>query len=179
MYLTELPLLALLIVAICYNGAAEGFLKLYPLIIAIILGMVFILIYLFRLVAISTEEVRSVGPFSSRDRAVINEGKTLILTLLSGGRMRVELYGNDGTPPMLDWAQNEEHELLDIYLYRDKAIGGKRTAARVLRYFEVPSDEAREIVESEKLFREYDAFNISVEKLDDATEISIKFTKTI
>ena len=178
MYLTELPLLFLLIVAICYNGQATGFVRLYPLIIALVLGMIFIFIYLFRLISVSTEEIRSIGPFSTRDRAIINEGKTLILTVRKHGKLKMELFGNDGTPPMLDWAQSEEHEIMDIFLFRGKAVGGKRTVARVLRYFDVPADEAAQATE-DGFKKEYDAFEVSTERREDITEVRIRFTKTI
>ena len=179
MYLTELPLLLMLMVTIYYNNMAEGFIKFYPLMVSLVLGMVFIFIYLFRLVSISVEEIKSIGPFSSRDRAVINEGKTLILTLCPGKRLHVDLFGNDGLAPMLDWAQNDEHEIIDIYLFRGKAVGGKGTAARVLRFFDVPDDEALRAVSEDGFEKEYESVTVTTEVRDDITEILIKFTETI
>lgn len=179
MFLTELPLIALLIAAIYYNNLAEGFIKFYPLIAVLILGMIFIVIYLFRYISISEEEVRSGGLFSSRDRATVNEGKTLILTLRARKRMRVELFGNDGVAPMLDWAQGDEHEIMDIYLYREKAIGGPKTAARVLRFFDIPDEDIEDAVYTDGWSKEYEAVTVSTAVVEGETEIRIKFTKTI
>ena len=46
MYLTEIPIIALMAAAIHFNGTADGWAKLYPLIIACGAGIVFIYIYL-------------------------------------------------------------------------------------------------------------------------------------
>ena len=179
MFLTELPLIALLAAAIYYNNLAEGFIKFYPLIAVLILGMIFIVVYLFRYVSISVEEVRSGGLFSSRDRATINAGKTLILTRMPRKRMRVELFGNDGVAPMLDWAQGDGHEIMDIFLYREKAIGGVKTAARVLEFFEIPDEDIDEAVFTDGFSKEYEAVSVSTAVCEGKTEIRIKFTKTI
>ena len=53
MYLTELPLIALLLICINYNSGVETVFKLYPLIFALTGGIIFIFIYLYRTIDIS------------------------------------------------------------------------------------------------------------------------------
>lgn len=179
MYLTELPLVVLLILTIILNEKVTTPGKLYPLMITLILGIIFIFIYLFRLVRISWEEVRSIGKFSSGDSATLNEGKTLILTLSPRRKLHVAVFGNDGTPPALDWAQNDEYEISDIFLYREKAVGGARTAMKILDYFEIPKSDAETIITSNAFYQEYDALTVSTERRNELLEIKIKFTKTV
>ncbi len=179
MLLTELPLIVLLALTVSFNGHVTTPGKLYPLIVTLILGIILILVYLFRLVRISNEEVRSIGRFSSRDSAVLNEGKTLILTVMPKRRLHVAVFGNDGTPPALDWAQSEDYEIPDIFLYREKAVGGARTAKKILEFFDVPRTDAEYAVRDDGFTREYDAITVTSERKNELLEIKIKFTKTI
>ena len=179
MYLTELPLIVLLVLTVRLNEHVTTPGKLYPLMITLILGILFIFVYLFRLVRISNEEVRSIGRFSSRDSAILNEGKTLILTVMPKSRLHVAVFGNDGTPPALDWAQGDEYEIPDIFLYREKAVGGAHTAIKILKYFDIPESDAEDILKSDSFYREYDTTTVSEERRNELIEIKIKFTKTI
>ena len=79
-YLMELPLIALLILAIAYNDHADGVFKFYPMQIVSILGMIFIFLYFLRFVKISTDEVRCKGIFSSKTFSVWN----ILYCLMSG-----------------------------------------------------------------------------------------------
>ena len=81
-YLTELPVLILLWTAMRYNDRSEEIFKLYPLIVILSLAVIFILVYFFRLISVSRDEIRYLGIFSSRDSALITEGKTLVIKLL-------------------------------------------------------------------------------------------------
>ena len=179
MYLTELPLIILLALSIGFNEHVKTPGKLYPLIVTLILGILFILVFLMRFVRISNEEVRSLGRFSSRDSATLNEGKTLILTVMPRRRLHVAVFGNDGVPPALDWAQNEEYEIPDIFLYREKAVGNAHTAKKILEYFDVPPADAERATHDDGFFREYGALTVTSEKHNELFEIKIKFTKTI
>lgn len=179
MFLSEVPVIFMLCLAIFLNDKADSLVKLYPLIVVLSLFAIFIFIYFFRLIIITEEGVRTVGVFSSRDSAILNEGKTLILTKKTHGRLSVAVFGNDGTPPALDWAQNEEHELFDIFLYRERAIGGNGAIRRVLTYFGVSKEEADDALSLDVYEKEFEAFNLSAEKKEDIREIKIKFTKTL
>ena len=81
------------------------------------------------------DEVRDVGLFSNRDRAILNKDKTLIITLMRRGRMKVEVFGNDGAIAGYDWLKAEEGKPNDIYLYRGKAGGRIKKAEKTLRFF--------------------------------------------
>ena len=95
-YWIEIPLAILLTLAIIFNSGATNLLKLYPLIVLCSLAIVFVFIFFFRLIELGWDEIRYVGLFSSRDRAVITEGKRLELTLERGGAIKTYLIGNDG-----------------------------------------------------------------------------------
>ena len=75
-----LPQAALLVGAILMNDTVDTLMRLYPLMAACALGIIFTFVYFFKAVVLSKDEIKYIGPFSSRDSAVINEGKTLILT---------------------------------------------------------------------------------------------------
>ena len=179
MLLTEIPLIAVLVLSIIFNDRAGAFPKLYPLIIATSLGIAFIFIYLFKVIIISYEEIKIIGRFSSRDKAVINKGKTLILTLRERGRLIITLYGNDGERPAFDWAQGEDYTPVDINLFREKAEGGVRSARKILCYFEVPEVDIDAILTEDGFTGEYESFNLWTEKLEGKRNVYLKFTKTV
>lgn len=138
-YLTEIPVLALLAIVISVHDTATSIVKYYPL--EIFLGAVAILIavFFFRAVLISKDEIRAVGWFSGRDKATIEEGKTLVFTLASKKRLTVELYEHSDNAPALPWAGDVSG---DINLFRSHTRGDLKTVHRVLRYFGLTNDEA-------------------------------------
>ena len=79
-YWCEIPIVGILLLCIKYNDYSEGLYKLYLLMAFSALASIFILIYFFRAIKLSFEEIRYIGLFSSRDSAIITEGKTIILT---------------------------------------------------------------------------------------------------
>ena len=179
MYLCELPVIYLLYLCIKHNEAVDVPVKLYPLIIALIGCAVFMFVYLYRIIEVSYSEIKSVGPYSSKEKALVNEGKTLTLTLLSRGRVRVELSGVDEQPPALDWAKSEDYENLEVNLFRDRAVGGKSTAKRTLKFFNVPSEDIAAALSEERFVKSYELIDLSSEHREDIREIKIKFTKTV
>jgi hypothetical protein len=179
-YLTELPIVILFAIAYHYNGYSTNPTKLYPLLIFLGLAMIFILVYFFRAISVSFEEVRYHGIFSSKDHSDITEGKELILTLYRKRRMRVELYGNDGVSPDFDWIKNgENYEPIDIYLFRGKAIGGKRKLSSLLRYFGVDEVGIVSVLEENKFSGEYEYVSLVSAKKEDETEVRLKFKETV
>ncbi len=176
-YLTEIPLALLLAVSIYYGPMTEGVFKLVPLIVTLAFAMLFILVFFFRIVVISYEEVRYRGLFSSRDRAFINKDKTLIITMRPHGNLDVDLYGNDGQPPMFAGLKDEPP--IDIYLFRGRTIGARRTVISILEYFDIPTDDARTALAKDSYFEEYELVSLSAEKREDIREIRIKFKETI
>ena len=176
-YLSEIPLAFLLAIAIHYGPMTEGVFKLVPLMVTIIFAMLFILVFFFRLIVISYEEVRYRGPFSSRDRAFINKDKTLIITMHPHANLDIDLYGNDGQPPMFAGLKDEPP--IDIYLFRGRTIGSRRTVASILEYFDVPAADAREAISQDSFSREYGLVSLSAQKREDVREIRIRFKETV
>jgi len=181
MYLCELPLIAFFVLAIIFNDTTDesiGAAGLYPLIFATGAGIIFMFVYLFRAVLISAESVRSVGLFSSRDRAIINKDKSLVLTIRPKHKIKIELFGKDDAPD-LDWISKDEAPRDYVNLYRDIAVGGVGTVKRVLSAFDVPKADIDEIICSESFARDYSLVSVKKEKCDQGDTYSVKFLKTI
>ena len=178
MYLCELPVLFLLGVSIYFNDKVEGALGLYPLIFVCIGAIIFMFLFLFRGISVSTEEVRSFGPYSSKDTAIINKDKLLVLTVRPKGKLRVELYGS-ADKPVFDWLREEDASKGEINLYRDTTVGGVKAVGRVLNYFGISPEECSEIHSAESFSREYDFFILTKETAESGERYLIKFTETI
>ena len=179
-YLIELPIIILFAIALYYNQYSDELTKLYPLLIFLALSMIYIFIYFFRAISISFEEIRYHGLYSSRDHAEINEGKEIIFTLLKKRRLRVELYGNDGRPPELSWIKdNENYTPVDIYLFRGKAIGGKRKLKSLLKYFGVAESDIDELFLKEKFEGDYEYVSLKSEIQEDKTVVRLKMKETL
>ena len=141
-YLTEIPPAILLTLAIMYNDSTKGHLKLYPLQFALVLGMLFILVYFIKFITISNDEIRAIAPFLSRDKAIINKDKTLVIRVISKTRLCFELYGNEPAPAF-DWLKSDkDYVSADINLFREKALGTRSGIKRILKFFELTESEA-------------------------------------
>ena len=179
MYLCEIPVLYVIYLCIKHNEDVDIPVKLYPLIIALVACAIFMFIYLYRIIEISYTEIKAVGPYSSKEKALINEGKTLTLTMLSRNRVKLELSGVDEQLPALDWAKNEDYTSIEVNLFRDRTVGGKSTVRRTLKFFDVPSEDINSLLIEEKFEKSYELFDLSAKHLEDVRTIKIKFTKTV
>ena len=177
-YLTELPMIIFLILSIAYNDKMDTRIKLYPLIIALSLLIIFTFIYFLRFVKISTDEVRCSGLFSSRDRAVIKKDKRLVLTLMKKRRILIEIFGI-GEAPTLDWVDPNDYVDSEINLFRTKSVGGKRAAKRLLSYFDIDKKDFDSIIDGESFKGEYEFITLISEIGKNGKEISLKFNETI
>ena len=177
-YLTELPVILMLFITLQYHDKSTDLFKFYPLEIFLCLAIIFIAVYFFRVISISTDEIRYHGLFSSRDRAFIEKNKTLVLTLLPSHRIKTELYGGMGDEPVFDWMKKEEAIERDICYFRGKAMGGKRTAVKILRYFQLTDEEA-----STAMTDGYSVSNklvsVSSQSKNEVFEIKIRFNETV
>lgn len=179
-YLFELPLIALLIVSIRFHSRVDALFKLFPLEIALGAVIVFLPLYFFRVTVFSTDEVREIGLFSSRDRAIINKDKTLLLTLGTRGRLRVELFGQSGEEPAFPWQKNDAaYRPTDYCMLRSRAYGGRRAAARILALYGVPKDEAREAASLDGYRKDFGIITVSGEKKEGAQQLRIRFNETV
>lgn len=146
-YWILIPLAVFFVLCVKYHNAAQGALKLFPLEILLIAGMIFVIVYFARLVIFSEGKVRDFGYFTNRDSASLNADKTLILTLLSRHRVKIEVFGTDGKPAELDWAKDDEP--LAITLYRARALCGKRKLSALLSLYHVEESVCRDLLASE------------------------------
>lgn len=177
-FVVALPMAALLVASILMNDTVDTLLKLYPMIIACSLGIIFTFVYFFKAIVLSKDEIKYIGPFSSRDSAVINEGKTLILTLRKNGKLGLALYGNNGENASLDWLKSET-AIRDIYLFKGKAIGGVGAMSRTLEFFDVPGDDIKMITEHEEASLDYEDYSITASIVEGEKEVRLKFKKTL
>ena len=176
-FLSEIPLLAALYITCYYNFTMKSPWRFIPMIIILALLIAFIAVYFFRYITVSYEEVRCHGLFSSRDSAVINKDKTLIIEMRHGANLRIYLWGNDGRPPLYKGLGGEES--VDIYLFRGRAIGGKGAVRRILTYFGLSSADVELLLCEERATLDYSAVCVSSEKKEDVRELRIKFKETI
>ncbi len=179
-YLSEIPLLLFLVFAIILNPKSDGVWKLYPLIITLIIGMLFILVYFFKVLILTTDELNLFSVFTERDSATLNKGKTLIIGRISPTRIKVCVFGNDGKPPQFDFIKvGEDFTPIDIFLLRAKALGGNGKLIRIMRYFELPDETARKLTEGDGEF-ESDILRVtSTACASGYQEIKITFKKTL
>ena len=177
-YLTELPILFMLRIALIFNSQSDEIFKFYPLIIALSAAIIFIFVYFFRAISISYDEIRYHGLFSSHDSATIEENKTLIISIKPKFKLGFELYGDVGKEPLFDWMKAEEAEHRDVCIFRGKAIGGKKSALRVLKFFGVPACDLSECTEDSCLYEDGN-IKVNCERKNENLEISVKFKTTI
>ena len=177
-YLTELPVIILLSVAIAFNDESEELYKYYPLIVFLIFSAMFIFIYFFRMISVNTDEIRYHGLFSSRDSAFINENKSLVISLMGMGNMRLELFGDASEAPPFEWMKAEDISHRDVCLFRGRAIGGKGSARKILEYFAIQKEALAGCFEDGFSYDD-ERISISTQLINEVTKIKIKFKVTI
>ena len=177
-YLTEIPPIILLIISIKFNGTADNLMKLYPLIIITSALTVFIAVYFFRAIVIGVDEVKCIGPFSSKEKAIIAKDKQLVITLLPKRRLRIELFG-DGhdLAESCKWLKDDTSS--SINLFRAKANGGERAARRILRYFDVPDTVFSSLIEKDGYSEDFENVTVSSDTVNEAKTITVYFKNTI
>ena len=174
----SIPPAIILIASIILNDWVKSPGGLIPLIIFSGLIIAFTFVFFFRVVTLSTDEIKMIGPFSSKDSSVINEGKTLIITRRSAGRISIDLYGNNGVNADLDWLR-DVRTVRDIYLFKSNVVGGVGAIKRILLFFGISEEDAETLISSKDIYKEYPDYTVSISCVEDAQEIRIKFTNTI
>ena len=178
MYLSELGPLCLLLLCIHFNSKLDTPERLYPLMAFCVLCIAFIFVFLFRLISISNEEIRSIGPFTSMESASIEEGRSLIFVLKKGKRVAVLLEGKSDLPGF-SWMRGGEYDSCEINLYRERIVNGMGGVKRVLKHFGVVEEDILSVFRSDKFYKEYDGFTLMAELKDNERRIALSFTKTI
>ena len=180
-----IPPVLLLIPSIIYNDDTDAKLfsmmnanlKLYPLIIILIAVILFMLVYFFRLVRINVEEIRCIGPFSSRSRVELKKERSLVLTLLKHGRIRIEVFGICADNDTYFWLKEED--FTEINLFRAKANGKARTVKKILNFFGVDEDKAVKSLTECGQIEDTKDFTLSSDILDGRRAIRLYFKETI
>lgn len=176
-FLGEIPVIGLLIVSILKNQDSKTALKLYPLIIGSAAAAIFIALYFFRAVTVSYSEIKHIGLFSKREKAMINAGKTLIITEMKRGKLKIVLFGNNGLPPIYS-DPDEEVKPVDIHLFDGKVLGKRYTVKRILRFFSLENSEAEALINGDTEIT-LDFLKATSTTVDTGREISLYFTKTV
>ena len=177
-YLTELPVLILLTIALRYNSESDELFKFYPLIVFLSFAVIFILVYFLKVISVNFEEIRYHGLFSSRDSAFIGEGKSLVLLLKPKRNIGIELYGDAGKEPIFDWMKAEDVIHRDICLFRGKANGGIKTVKKIIGFF-ISEGECPETFVNDGFEYEDDNIRVSTSIKNECKMVTIKFKKTI
>ena len=136
---TIIPAIFLLIVAIIYNNAVDSVFKLYPLIVALSGVIVFMVLYFYRAVIISHDDLRCVGRFSSKEYSTIKPQNSLVITIMKRKRASIELYGINDTRDF-DWSREDER--VEINLFRARTNASQSTIKKIITYFGFTSDDA-------------------------------------
>ena len=178
MFISAVPVVFLLILAIKYTGKVDNLFGLWPLIIVLCAFLIFIFIFLIRFISISNEEIRMLCVFSSKDSHEISEGKTLKFTLKKKHRINIELIGKDKKPDF-DWIDKSDNSQIEITMFREKAIGGERSIKRVLKYFGIPKDETSIFFNSQPAEKEYENVCVSSYIEDKERIVSIRILTTL
>ena len=173
------PMMLLLYLSVHFNSAADNLLKLYPLIVFSILAIIFTMVYLFRVVEISYGEIKYIGLFSSRDSAIITEGKTIVIDMLEKNKISIKLYGNEGFNPDIKWLQNEDGTVSDICLFRGKTYGKIAPVIRILNYFGVKSEDYDAIFTTDDFKKQYKNVTVSSLTVLEHKQIRIQMDKTV
>ncbi len=175
-FLTEIPPLILLWLAFRDNDIVTVPGKLYPLMAASVIWIIFTFIYFFRGVVLSESEIFTVGPFSSRDAVTLKSGKTLVLTKCPRGVKKVEVIGNDGKAA-LAFLQNREVQ--DISQLREKIYAGDAAIYRIASLFGVPAATVEQALSSDSYREETAECLFTAEKKNDILEMCITLKKEI
>ena len=177
-YSIELPVILLFWLAVSLNEYSDLAVKFYPLIIMSALLILFIMVYFFRFISINNDEIRSHGIFSSKDSALIAENKTLVISLHPRRVIKLTLFSDPDEEPEFNWMKSESSAHREICVFRGKAVGGKRSAKRILKYFTLPDDELGRAFDENYRY-ENDAVKITSSASNEVFNISIKFKITI
>ena len=141
--------------------------------------MLFIAVYFFRFISITTDEVRSHALFSSaRDREFIKEGCTLVLTRKKGKRLDVDLWAHDDTPAF-DWMKDDDDITKDLRVFHGIAIAGKRSVMDILEYFTVEPQLLEDAVSTDGFSYENENVSVKSSLQNDVFRVKIKFLTTI
>lgn len=177
-FLVEIPPIFFYILCIKYNDGVKGVFKLYPLMVLLCACMIFMLLFLFRAVIISYEELYAFGLFSSKERATIKKDRAIVVTLLKHKRICVELFGfNDDGEESYAWLKNDVPA--EINLFRAKTNGSKKTAVKIFNYFGVEAEDVERALENDGIAADTEDFKLTSSVENGFKSIRLDFKKTL
>lgn len=177
-YLIEIPVVVLLLYAINYNNNADSLLKLYPLIVFSSLAIIFIALYFFNAVIISVEKVSQIGLFSSRDKAILNKDRAIVITYLPHNKLRIEVLAMQ-YKPALEWINEEDYAPTESSVFRERVIGKNGTAKRILSFFGATDEDIKSLISQDNTEIKTEEIDYSSTVYNDRKQIKIKFNKTL
>ena len=180
-----LPPILLLIPTIIYNDTSNAQLfilmnanvKLYPLMVVLISIIIFMTVYFFRIITVGLEEIRCIGPFSSKERVMLKKERSLVLTLKKHGRILVEVFGTCADNDTYSWLTKED--FTDINLFRAMANGKEKTAKKILRFFGVENEDIEKSLTDEGTISDAKDFRLSSKIVEGRRKITLYFKETI
>lgn len=176
-FLTEIPPIILLIVSIYYNEKVNILGKLYPMITATSLLIIFIIVYYFRGIRLSCQEIKCYGRFSEHDKAEICANRELVITKLPKGKLKLELFGESTDFETYAWLKDDTPSTIN--LFRSKCCGSDRTIKKILKYFDVTKEDGDKFISLPEYQTEDDNFKISSALVNDVRTVRVYFKETL
>lgn len=178
-FLIEIPPMVLLALTISIHEKSEEVWGFYPLEIFLGLAILFIMVYFFRAVTITYDEIRMHGVFSSKDKLLFKKGHTLVIGILPKKKLRLEVYGNLGSDKVYDWLSADEGQNHEISLFRERAVGNEKTVASILSYFGVTEEALEGAFDREGEIFKDEFIEVSTERRNELFEVRVKFNELI
>ena len=178
-FLIEIPPMVLLALTISIHEKSEEVWGFYPLEIFLGLAILFIMVYFFRAVTITYDEIRMHGVFSSKDKLLFKKGHTLVIGILPKKKLRLEVYGNLGGDKVYDWLSADEGQNHEISLFRERAVGNEKTVASILSYFGVTEEALEGAFDREGEIFKDEFIEVSTERRNELFEVRVKFNELI
>ncbi len=169
-FLTAIPPAVLLWLATRYNDVMTIPGKLYPLMVALSLWIIFTFIYFFRGLLLCDSSFLAIGPFSSHGSAAILVGKTVILRKCPHGVKKIEVLGSDGETA-LDFLKDREPQ--EISQMRETFYAPDGAILRIAALFGVPKETADAALSADTFREETEDYLLSAEKMNEIREIRI------
>lgn len=176
-FLTEIPPIILLVVSICYNDKVKILGKLYPMIIATSILIVYIALFFIRGIRINVQQIKCFGRFSEHDRAEICENRELVITTLPKRMLKIELFGESTDFETFAWLKSDTPSTIN--LFRSKCCGGTGKIKKILKYFDVANEEIENLLATEAYKTENENFRISSSLTEGVREVRIYFKETL
>lgn len=171
--------MVLLALTISIHEKSEEVWGFYPLEIFLGLAILFIMVYFFRAVTITYDEIRMHGVFSSKDKLLFKKGHTLVIGILPKKKLRLEVYGNLGSDKVYDWLSADEGQNHEISLFRERAVGNEKTVASILSYFGVTEEALEGAFDREGEIFKDEFIEVSTERRNELFEVRVKFNELI